>query len=189
MQLLIIDVQNTYRKHCHNLINKIPSYSKNFSSVFYLFDNIDGQEFDEEIPDEWIEDDLAEEFYPRLKILTKNYAFFRGLMDAGVDENDEELVKLARFMIKHNLTDARDIKENEDTLEKYKIEFKNSPLNNIDFEDYSFYLPEDLISDLQENIKDGVTLIGGGRNECLKEVALLLRILDIKYSINEELTY
>jgi hypothetical protein len=186
MQLLIIDVQNTYRKYCHNLIGKIPQLASNYGEVVYLFDNINGQEFYEEVPEEWMEE---ETFYDRLKIISKNYAFFRGLIDAGVDEDDSELVRLAQFMRKNQIIDARDIKEDEEVLEKYQIEFKHSPLQNIDFEDYSFYLPEDLIEQLESNIKNGVVLVGGGRNECLKEVALLLKVLDIKFSILEEYTY
>src|SRR5690606_17212323 len=117
------------------------------------------------------------------------YAFFRGLIDLGVDDDDSELVKLARFMRKYKLTDYREILEEEDIHSKFLKSFKNSPLLNIDFEDYSFYLPEDLIEDIESKIKSGVVLVGGGRNECLKEVALLLRVLDISYTIHEELTY
>lgn len=188
MQLLIVDIQETYRKYCHHLINKIPEFSKNFSQVIYLFDNIDGQDLYEELPAEWMEEE-NEEFYNGLKILTKQYAFFRGLMDAGVDENDEELIKLARFLRKHNLIDAREIFDIEEVLSKYQEEFKHSPLQNINFNDYSFYLPEDLLLSLEEQVKPGVILIGGGRNECLKEVSLLLKVLDINHSINEEYTY
>lgn len=188
MQLLIVDIQNTYRKYCHNIIMKVPDYAKNFPAIFYLFDNVDGQDISEEIPEEWIDD--QPELVDRFNIISKNYAFFRGLMDAGVDEDDSEIVRLAQFMRKHRLVDAREIcPDNLKVWKAYQKEFKNSPLQNIDFEDYSFYLPEDLISDLEAQIRDGVVLIGGGRNECLKEVALLLRVLEIKFTINEELTY
>jgi hypothetical protein len=189
MQLLIIDVQNTYLKHCQELLSKIPLFAQNFSEVIYLFDNINDEDFHSQVPEEWLSEEF-QEFYDSWKVISKNYAFFRGLMDAGVDEGDDELVKLAQFMRKHNINDAREINEdNLDIWTHYQREFKNSPLQNLDFEDYGFYLPEDLINDLESSVRDGVVLVGGGRNECLKEVALLLRVLDIKYTIHEELTY
>lgn len=187
MQVLIIDVQNTYRKHCHNVILPIAEYAKNFDSIVYLFDNIDGQEYNQEVPEEWGDDDPN--FVERFQVIDKNYAFFRDLMDLGVDEDDEELVKLARFLRSKNLADARDISNHKDIEEAYKKEFKNSPLMNVDFHSYSFYLPLDLMESLESMVKSGVVLVGGARNECLKEVALLLRVLDISYTINEELTY
>lgn len=186
MQLLIVDVQNTYRKWCGDLIPKIPKFAKKFSDVVYLFDNMNDQDFYNEVPEEWLE---KQKFYDRLTVISKNYAFFRGLMDLGVDDDDSELVRLAQFMRQNSITDVRDIAEDDDVSEKFQKEFKHSPLMNINFEDYSFYLPEDLINDIEAKIKPGVVLIGGGRNECLKEIALLLRILDISYSIHEELTY
>lgn len=187
MQLLIIDVQNTYRKHCLDLIKSLPEFALNYSNVIYLYDNIDGQEYHAEVPEEWMED--YSELCERFNVLDKNYAFFRDLMDLGVDEDDEELVKLARFMRSKSIYDARSIFDEGPIEAAYKKEFKNSPLMNIDFESYGFHLPLDLMESLESSVTSGVVLVGGARNECLKEVALLLRVLDIDYSINEELTY
>lgn len=188
MQLLIIDVQNTYLKHCQDLLTKIPEFAKNFSEVIYLFDDINGEDLHSQIPEEWLNEEY-ESFYDSFTILRKNYAFFRGLMDAGIDDNSS-LVKLAQFMRKHKISDAREINQDNDSLWKsYQRQFKNTPLQNVDFEDYGFYLPEDLINDLETSVRDGVVLVGGGRNECLKEVALLLQVLGIKFTIHEELTY
>jgi hypothetical protein len=189
MQLLIVDVQNTYLKYCQDLLVKIPQFAQNFSEVIYLFDNINNEDFHSQVPDLWMQEEY-QEFYDRWKVISKNYAFFRGLMDAGIDEDDQELVKLAQFLRKYNLNDAREIcPDNPKIWKTYQKEFKHSPLQNINFEDYGFYLPEDLITDLENSLRDGVVLVGGGRQECLKEVALLLRVLGIKFTIHEELTY
>lgn len=188
MQLLVIDVQNSYRKHCQELIPKIPEYSKKFSQVFYLIDTL--VDFpDEEIPEEFEQEELLDEFYSKLHFLSKEYGFLRSLMDLGIDEDGEEIIKLARFMLSHNILDSRMILEDKEVLEKYQREFKNSSLNNINLDDYPISLPDDLIDTLREKLSDGVVLIGGGRNECLKEISLLLKILDIKHTIDEEMTY
>ncbi len=40
-QLLIIDVQNSYKKHMrNNLVDDIVEYSKNFNNINYLWDSI-----------------------------------------------------------------------------------------------------------------------------------------------------
>lgn len=188
MQLLIIDVQNTYRKWCHNLIDKIPLIAENYSDIIYLYDTTDGTEWSEEVPEEWMEEE-CESFYCRLNAITKQYAFFRGLLDAGVDEDNEEIIKLGKFLIKNNLTDAREIEDDSKIKAQYLKEFKNSSLLNINFNDYSFYLPDDLIQDITERVRPGVTLVGGARNECLKEIRVLLDILDVPYTVLEEYTY
>lgn len=184
MQLLIIDVQNTYRSHCQELIASLPKFSESFSEILYLFDNISGEEFYEQVPDEWMDD---EPFYDKLKSFSKQYAFFRGLMDEGVE--GQEIVRLAKFLMKHNLTDARDIAEDKDVFNIFESEFKNSPILTFNFEDYAFYLPDDLITELKDRVVSGVSLVGGGRTECLEEVALLLTALDISFTIREEYTY
>lgn len=185
-QLLIIDVQNSYKKHMrNNLVDDIVEYSKNFNNINYLWDNqVDGDLYSE-IPDSILED---EDYYGNLNIIEKEYGFFRSIMDLGVDEDDEELVRLIKFMSNNNVGDVREIEENDELNEKFKEQFKNSPLLEVDFDSYVVSLPYDLIEHLS-HLKNGVVLVGGGRNECLKEISILLRALDIKFQINEELTY
>ena len=202
-QLLIIDVQTNYAEWIitNDLFNKIPEAAKSYSSVIYLWDNVSGEELEDQFPEEWEStyyldenDEEIEEkgFREKInKIINKQYAFIRDLMDYGIDE--EDLVKLGKFMLKRNIWDFRNIPDKEEHNEEFLQEFShNSDLLNIykvDIDSYSFYLPDDLIDSLRDNIVNGVTLVGGGRKECLREVAILLDILDIKYNINESLTY
>lgn len=186
-QLLIVDIQKTYQDHLSEaLLLDILGFAKEFTQVHYLYDDIDGQSFENEVPDIWLEDDS---FYSSLIVMRKNYAFFRDLMDLGLDSEDEELILLAKFMRSHNISDVREIDINLEIKKDFLKKFKNSPLLEISFDDYSFYLPYDLIEELESKIKNGVVLVGGGRNECLKEVALLLKVLDIDFVIREDLTY
>jgi hypothetical protein len=191
-QLLIIDVQNTYRQFINkSLYKNIEDFSKPFGKIIYLWDNLSGQDLFDEIPDEWryneSEDyDEDNNFSNQFYTMEKQYGFFRGLMDYGIE--DENIVKLAKFMIENNLTDAREISENEDTVEKFNQIFKNTELEGFDFDSYSFGIP-DVLDSLRSQIRDGVVVVGGGVNECLKEVTLLLDILNIKYTVNYSLTY
>lgn len=185
-QLLIIDVQNSYASHIEpSLYEKIINFSSNFSEVYYLYDILSGLDLYAEVPDVFIEN---EDFYEKLNILTKEYGFFRSLMDLGLDADDEELVRLGKFMKDNGIYDNRQIFDDDEIKNKFLTQFKNSPLLEIDFDSYPISLPDDLIESLS-CLSSGVVLVGGGRNECLKEISLLLKVLDIKHTIAEDYTY
>lgn len=121
--LLIIDIQNTYIDFIKktSIIEDLPEFSKNYNNIYYLFDSVSGQEYYSELPIEWIDNEENDDviFSDRFnKVIEKQYGFFRDIMDSGV-LNDEELVDLIKFMIKYNITDGRDIKENEEILDLY----------------------------------------------------------------------
>jgi hypothetical protein len=69
------------------------------------------------------------------------------------------------------------------TDEKF-IERYNIPGDNM------IYIPE-LKNFLIDNIHDSdkITICGGGKNECLKEIELLLNMLNIKYIKNKNFIY
>ena len=194
--LLIIDVQNSYMEWIlqNDLLTKIPQLSQNYSNIYYLWDNVSGQDLYDELPQDWIEGEFDEDgneiedtiFYNRVnKVIDKQYGFFRGLMDHP-DTEDDDIILLGKFILKHNLYDCREIFNDSETEVLFKKEFKNSPLINIDFESYTMYVPTELLEDLSENT---YTLVGGGLNECLKEVSLLLKIGNIEHTIIHEYCY
>lgn len=197
-KLLIIDVQNTYIEFIlgNDLLGKIEKLAEDYSGIYYLWDNISGQDLYDEIPEDWInpsefnEDGLEieqESFYDRFnKIIEKQYGFMRSIMDAN--HNKDDIVKLGKFMLKNNMVDAREIFEcNDDIFNLFKKEFKNSSLLTEDFYGNVFSIPVDLIEEL--NHLSGCVLVGGGRNECLEEISLLMKIANIEHSILEEYCY
>lgn len=190
--LLIIDVQNSFNKHIDSkLYFKIQEFSKNFSHLVYIWDDLSGQELYSEIPEDWLlsdNEDIDDSFYSQFNtIINKQYSFFRNIMDNKTIP-EEDLIKLGKFLVKNNLNQAREIFEDEEIKELFQKEFKYSPLLNIDFDCDHFELPQDLVESLS-NLGNNLILVGGGRNECLKEISLLLTIMEISHSIHEELTY
>lgn len=197
-QIVIIDVQNKYRIWFQDtdLLNNIKESCSNYSSVVYVWDNIDGDDFSDEIPEEW--DDkyhfdeneqeiLTDGFYRNFKIIEKNYGFFRSYM-GRIDR--DVLIDLGKFMIKNNISDIREIKEDSSIEDLFLKKFKKeSELVSLYNQEESFYLPFDLINEVRNSLSSGLTLVGGGRDECLSEFSLLLDILDIEHSINNSLTY
>lgn len=180
--LLIVDVQKTFKDSKRVLLD-ILEYQKQFSSVYYCYDIISGDGEDpHDMWDEMVDEYYAESFQPN--IFTKEYAFFRSLMDEG--HSDELIVDLGRLMLKYNLTDAREISES-DFVDKFHDLFKSHGVE-IDFEELPFYLPHDLLESLSK-LPDNVIIVGGGVNECLKEVELLMQILEKPYSVNNQFCY
>ena len=99
----------------------------------------------------------------------KGYAFFRSWMDQGADESF--LKKAIRWMAQRKVNDSRDIEP-----EEWEEEFPN------DWEDYMIDDPL-TIPDIPLNILktfSGAYIIGGGKNECLKEVEILMSAFNIK---------
>lgn len=181
--LLIIDVQNTYKSFFNEeFCSSIIDISSQYTKVIYLYDVLSGNSYYDELPESFIEN---EEFIDRLNVVTKEYGFFRSIMDINLDE--EELVRLLKFMFKHNLGDNREIETNCEVLEEFKENFNKSPLLDIDFEDHPVSIPFDLIEELHG--LSNVTIVGGGRNECVREIAILLQVLDIDYTVEESLTF
>jgi len=94
------------------------------------------------MPEEWFDE---EDFYNSLNFITKEYGFFRSLMDVGLDSDDELILKLLSFMKRHGLYDSRDILEDEGIHIQFKEEFKNTALLEINLNDYPIGIPTDLI--------------------------------------------
>ena len=115
----------------------------------------------------------------------KGYAFFRYCLDNSIDEDN--IVDLIKYMVKHNINDSRDI--DEDMWNNYMEE------TNHDQEDVRELLENagDMINipDLMDFIKkySNIVLTGGGINECLKEVEIALLALNKEFTILNKYTY
>jgi len=99
----------------------------------------------------------------------KGYAFFRGWMDNGAD--DAFIKKALRFMGEKKVNDSRDI-DPEEWEEKFPDEWHDV------FIDDMITLPDIPLNVLKKF--SGSYLLGGGRNECLKEVEILMSTFNIK---------
>lgn len=115
----------------------------------------------------------------------KGYAFFRYCMDNSIEE--ENIVDFVKFMINNDINDSRDI--DEDMWNKYMSEMER---DNDDVRDL-LENSDDMINipGLMDFIKeyDNIVLLGGGINECLKEVEIALLVLDKNYNTVSEFIY
>lgn len=191
-QLLIIDVQKNFNSAFnHDFVERIKKESLNYSHVFYLWDNLNDENYYDQLPEEFLgefnpeteeyDNNIYESFIP----LTKQFGFFRWLMNLGYER--ELIVSFIKFMIENKVNDSRAILENPELFNDFKERFKNTSLEKINLKSDCLIIP-DLKEDIQV-INNGVKVCGGGRDACLEEVCLLLDALDIEYTIIDSLTY
>lgn len=195
--LLIVDVQPEYNFDfdMFAFMQYINDEEIEGKDIVYLFNGYDtlgmikeedlkhwlyeGSEYDEQM------EDLI---YNKINFYDKGYAFFRFCMDEGID--DEATVELIKKMIEWDVTDSRDL--DRDFWLEFVSENKNN-IKNIEAVQELLEHSGDMISvpDLMEELKglNNITMVGGGINECLREVEIALMVLGKKYNINHEFTF
>lgn len=178
--IVVIDVQPTYQKGIHFNLKKFYNFIKDnydTKNVYWVFDEIDSR-YDiydmvnfitnEEYFNE--EDKSANEiyeFFDSINIVTKEYGFFKNVMDKF---GSEIALKLAKEMVKNNLHYISDDEDYEGVL-------------NVDEEilDYAkrngFSIPD--LDDLKQ-LKT-CDICGGGEDECLLEVSIVLDLYEVEY--------
>ena len=107
-------------------------------------------------------------------------------MDSDVDE--DATVNFVRFMYQNDITDSRELTR--DMWAKYLREHRKLDRKQV----YELLKEADdcvHIPDLMEFLKSqsNIVLIGGGINECLKEVEIALKALNKSYSVDSKFTY
>lgn len=128
---------------------------------------------------------INEEVLESSDFYDKGYAYFRYCMDNSIDEDN--IVDLVKFMLKHNINDSRDI-----NTEMWELYMQETNHNQSDVRDL-LENASDLINipDVMDYLsnKSNIILLGGGINECLKEVEIALLSLDKNYNIMNKFTY
>jgi len=119
----------------------------------------------------------------RFEIIDKGYGYLRGWMDQGVD--DAAIIKTIRLMYQQKESDSRELFDGEDSPEY---------IDNM----ASLGVPEEVLDDAISigwldishlRKYNGAYLVGGGREECLREVELLMNAFNIKYKRIDSLVY
>ena len=108
----------------------------------------------------------------KVTIYDKGYGYLRGAMDLGVD--DGTIIKIIREMYRQKVSDSRELfDEDYDKI----VEFVGKKVADIITSDA---ISVDWIS-LKLLKEHSGYICGGGKNECLREVELMMNAFNIKY--------
>ena len=135
----------------------------------------------------WEDSGFEPENWGRVEVYDKGYGYLRAWMDIGIGEN--HIIRVIREMYNQKINDSRELfGGDEDKIE----EFLKGAAQSVNTE------PQYLVDDplivgwvALDQLKryNNCYLIGGGRKECLKEVALLMNAFNIKYTMINDLIY
>lgn len=124
--------------------------------------------------------------WSRFQIVDKGYGYSRAYMDANI--KPATIIKIIRKLYAEKISDTRELFGGEDSP-IYEQGMKE--LIGPEFEDWmlSDPLTVNWTSVAQLKKFSGAYIVGGGRNECLREVELLMNAFNIKYRRIDSLVY
>ncbi len=182
--LMVVDIQPAYHHGCLDIVELIvDKINKNKKPVIFFFV---GKELNldhlEDVKYYLLEHGLEEKKLSEIQFISKSYGYFRNWMDTHV--SDHFIMNGIKEMQKNNLRDSREFSQ----FQWKNICGQKIP-HNIKMTEENIFWPEfDTNLILNEKIKS-VELIGGGRDECLKEIELLLLANHKNVFVNETLCY
>lgn len=119
----------------------------------------------------------------RFTIVDKGYGYFRDFMDDGVEPR--LIIKLIRYMYQKRVNDARDLvfpSFSKRTLDETELMHLLE-----EYDRATFVINWTSVAQLKRF--NGAYIVGGGRNECLREVELLMNAFNIRYKRIDSLVY
>lgn len=188
--LIIVDVQPAYYSHLHFSIVDFMEFARSHNKILIFYVPEPGGDTWEDVHTFYMDYGFpGEKLRKDCIFVEKDYGFFRNWMDNGVSDN--VIKKVIREMYRLKITDSREVDyENEEIEDSYWKKFLGNDFDDFDdfimFED-GIYLPDINLSTLKKF--SGSNLAGGGRNECLKEIQLLMSSLNIRYKLVNNFIY
>ncbi len=122
----------------------------------------------------------------RFTIIDKGYGYLRSWMD--MDASPAAIIKTIRLMYQQKVNDSRELfgGEGSETYEASFAEFLGNEFSDFMLTDP---LSVNWVSMALLKQFEGSYMVGGGRNECLREIELMMNAFNIKYKRINDLIY
>lgn len=184
--LISVDIQPEYENYMrfkpYSFMSWLETNSEKYSKIVFLFNGPElGFQSENEYKMWLLENEMSEDLLEQIDFFDKGYAFFRNAMDAGLDEG--EILKLINYMYKNNINDSREI---EDEVWS-QIGLDASTIEHMNKNEDALFIPD--VMNYLSKITGNISLVGGGKNECLREVEFCLKVLNKPYTLINEWVY
>lgn len=189
--VIVVDVQPAYE--ANNTIDtflEIIDFVNNQRGPVLMFVNAERDGLTDDTVNDvmiyWEENGFNPDGWNRVTIADKGYGYFRSWMDRGTSPN--VIIKVIREMYRQKVSDSRDLfgGENDPQYDDKMRELMGNEHREFDLDD-PLVINWTSVSKLKQF--NGAYIVGGGRNECLREVELLMNAFNIKYKRVDSLVY
>lgn len=186
--LVVVDIQPEYMGGINFLGEFVEFLNDNYdeiSSITFLYNGYDtlGMVREDDYKMWWVDYGLDESIVYESRFYDKGYAFFRYCIDSDID--DDTTTNLVRMMIEKDIDNSRKLDEEfwDEFIERYG---DNDVRELLEFADDCINIP-----DLMEYLSNynNIVLVGGGIDECLKEVEIALNALVKPYTTIPKFIY
>lgn len=194
--LIIVDIQPEYEKtftfDTYDFVNFLNDNYETLNSITIFYNGYQTLGMIEEGDyTMWLmENGLNEDVLNYITFYDKGYAFFRYCIDSNIA--DDITINLIKYMIENNITETRDLDDSawDDLIDFYKNEGvdMSDVRTLLEHSDDMIYIPE-LMYELKKLPTNNILLTGGHVEECLREVVLALKALNIDYELLDEFIY
>jgi hypothetical protein len=178
--VIVVDVQPAYSNACNHIVEPLVEFLNGHNGKILYFINGDDSGLSDDnqytVMEYLSEYGLDSDKMHQIQWHDKGYGWLRAWMDSGVQ--DSTIIRTLRYMYMHRINDSRDLDEEVfNQLVQGEYEYDSDPLIVAPFE----------ISLLKKY--NNCYICGGGRNECLKEVQLMMNAFNIRYTMIQSLIY
>jgi hypothetical protein len=185
---IVVDVQPAYTTDLPWIDDMMGWLNKQGPVLMFVNAENDGLT-DDTIPaiqEYWQESGYADQSWNKTEVVDKGYGYFRAWMDQGVQP--DVIIKVIRTMYQQKVTDSRELFDGDES-DTY-LEQMTALLGNA----WEEWMIDDALSVEWTSVGqlkkyNGAYIMGGGRDECLREVELLMNAFNIKYKRVEDFVY
>jgi hypothetical protein len=194
--IIVVDVQPEYAKFAPKVCKKIVEFVTKHTGPVLMFVNAENMGQTEDTVDEiayWWEETAGPAFnekedeyvsnidWSRFQIVDKGYGYLRSWMDQGV--SPAAIIRVVRAMYANRISDSRDFEDIDPEL--------LPKLVGSEWDAWMYHEPiiTNWTSIAQLKRFSGAYIVGGGRNECLREIELLMNAFNIRYKRIDSLVY
>jgi hypothetical protein len=183
--ILVVDVQPEYQKFMGaKYISDVIDFLNSRTGDIYFLYNGDGYTSDDEssVAGFLTEHGLNEHVLDEIQFIEKFYGFLRAWMDQGVP--DRLIIKVLREMVQRRVSTSEDL-DLKDVLTDAELEELS---DHVDYTQDSINMPDFIALSILKKISP-FYMIGGARNECLREIELICNAFNIKFKRVDNLIY